>query len=105
MLIDPDNEALPDSSILFCEDSSGIYIPKRFADEILRSSVSGIFPLDWAILEAGPGTDLYWDAWEMVLDNAIITHPQTGIQYRLYQDGDLWLIPQTACEPNPETDE
>lgn len=83
-----------EGSLLFCEDSSGIYIPQRFANEILRSSVLGVSPYDWQILAAGPDNELYWQVWDDVMKHAIVINRKTGITYTLYQDGDLWLIPE-----------
>ena len=77
---------------LFCDSASGIYIPQRFAKEVKRSILSGVSDKDLAILEAGPDGEWYWDAWNDVLDNAMLEHPTYG-ECRLYQDGDLWVVP------------
>ena len=33
----------------------------------------------------------YYDSWNYILDNALITHK--GITYRLEQNGDIWFVP------------
>ena len=38
-----------------------------------------------------PENEWYWEAWHEVLDKAQYIDNQGNI-YRLYQDGDLWLI-------------
>jgi hypothetical protein len=80
--------------LLWLDDHRGRYIPRDFAlcfaDR--ASAVSGISDDDYAILEAGPdGETYYWDVWTEVCDSAIVTID--GTQYRVYQDGDCWLIP------------
>lgn len=76
--------------ILFCDSSSGKYIPKRFAQEIKRELVSGISENDYnEILD--PENEFYWETWDHVCNNAVITSVQ-GNKYYLWQDGDLWLV-------------
>lgn len=76
--------------ILF-DSASGQYIPQRFAEECIG-------PIGWhnvseddrAILAAGPEHDLYWEAWETVLNNAEF-HAHDGAVYRLHQDDDVFV--------------
>lgn len=82
----------PQVMILLFSDSSGIYIPQRFANEMIRASVTGVTEEDYAILEAGPDHEQYWDAWYDVCDSARITDPDTGTVYGLQQDGDCWMV-------------
>lgn len=93
---------LPPTAILFSIDRHGIYIPQYFAESIVSECLTSVNPDDMAILRAGPEHPEYWDAWCDVECNAIVIDPETGIQYRLYQDGDLWLVP---CDWNPEESE
>jgi hypothetical protein len=86
---------------LFASDARGIYIPQHFAQSIKRELVTGLEPDDWTILEAGPDHDLYWDVWTGVCDSAVVTNAN-GVVYTLYQDGDLWLIPE-GMQWNDET--
>lgn len=80
--------------ILFLSDARGIYIPRDFAKGIKRDYVAGIAPDTWKCLEAGPDHEWYWEAWAEVERDAIVTDPTTGIRYRVYQDGDCWLLPE-----------
>jgi hypothetical protein len=84
----------PDS-LLWLSDARGIYIPRDFAASFKDRSkhVSGVSDEDWAILDAGPDHELYWDAWTEVCDDAVVTDDK-GVRFTLWQDGDLWLIPE-----------
>jgi hypothetical protein len=86
---------IPDGSILFLSDARGQYIPRDFAREIRRDCVAGVDDAAWDVLEAGPEHDAYWDVWSDVESWAVVTD-QDGREFRLYQDGDLWLIPVDA---------
>jgi len=77
---------------LFADSNRGVYIPQHFAESVNRDLLSGVSGDDLAILEKGPETEHYWDAWCEVLDNASVTDAQ-GVVWRFYQDGDLWAIP------------
>lgn len=90
----------PDSSILYADGCRGIYIPQFFAQSVIRNCVAGVSPDDWAILEAGPEHDLYWDVWDDVLANAELTNPKTGETFTLWQDDDLWAVPKGAEWPD-----
>lgn len=79
---------------LLLTDARGVYIPRDFAECMDRDCVSGVSDDDWAILEAGPEHEHYWDVWTDVLDNATATDPVTGVVYRFEQDGDLFAIPE-----------
>ena len=84
---------LPRDAILFASDTHGVYVPKYFAEAIKRDCVEGVRDEDWAILEAGPDHEHYWDAWSDVESRAIVTD-NAGKRWTLYQDGDLWLLPE-----------
>lgn len=78
---------------LLFSDASGIYIPRRFAREIARDHVSfgsHDFSEGWDILE-NPDHERYWEAWQEVLDHATLTDGN-GVEYRLEQDGDCWMV-------------
>ena len=81
--------------MLWLDDHRGIYIPRDFANSFANraKSVTGVSEEDWAILEAGPNHELYWDAWEDVCNGAKITDPD-GAVYTVWQDGACWLIPE-----------
>lgn len=92
--------SLPDSSFLYADGRHGIYIPQFFAQSVIRNCVAGVSPDDWAILEAGPEHDLYWDAWDNILANAEITNPETGKTFTLWHGDDLWAVPKGAEWPD-----
>jgi hypothetical protein len=79
--------------ILYLSDARGVYIPRDFALGTRRECITGLSNDVLPILEAGPEHELYWDAWTCAETNARVTDPQTGVVYSLWQDGDLWLIP------------
>jgi hypothetical protein len=75
----------------FLSDARGIYIPHDWANMIDRERVTGVTAEDFAILEAGPDHELYWDVWSDVLDNAEATD-DSGTVWRFEQDGDCWMV-------------
>jgi hypothetical protein len=79
--------------ILYASDARGIYIPQHFAQTIAQRALTGVSAEDYAVLEAGPDHEHYWDVWEDVLREAVVTD-EGGQKFALYQDGDLWLIPE-----------
>jgi hypothetical protein len=85
---------LPEGSLLYMDGNRGIYIPQQFAQETKHECVAGVNQEEWDILEYGPDHDEYWDVWNYVEQNAVLTDPDSGIKYTLYQDDDLWLIPK-----------
>lgn len=82
--------------ILWLNDARGVYIPRDFANSFAdrAKAVKNVHAETWTDLEAGPDHENYWDAWADVLDNASVTD-EHGHTYRLHQEGDLWLIPET----------
>lgn len=90
--------------LLWLDDHRGQYIPRDFANSFADRArdVRGVTAEQWADLEAGPdggldsegaGSESYWDTWAAVCDSAIVTNSELGIEYRLNQDGALWLVP------------
>lgn len=77
--------------ILFCDSSSGIYIPQRFAAEIMPQYLTGVTQ-DQLNELADPDNEFYWDTWDTVLTNAVVVDNNTGQTYTLWHDGDLWLL-------------
>lgn len=94
---------LPETAILYADSARGVYIPQHFAESIRRDCVEGVTQEQWDILTLGPNDDstpsYYWDVWCEVESSAVVTSKETGVAYRLYQDGDLWLVP---VDWNPE---
>ena len=80
--------------MLWLSDARGVYIPRDFANSFAdrAKTVSGVDPEDWAVLEAGPDHEWYWEAWDAVCRDAIVTDDK-GSHFTVYQDGDCWLVP------------
>ena len=81
--------------MLWLDENRGISIPQVFAESFKDrdTAVSGVSDETWEALDAGPDHEWYWEAWESVLNNAVVTD-EHGTRYRLWQDGDLWLVPE-----------
>jgi hypothetical protein len=79
--------------LLWLSDARGVYIPRDFASSFIDRDkhVSGVSADQWAILE-DPNHEWYWEAWDEVLNNAVVTDNDGG-KYSVHQDGDCWLIP------------
>ena len=79
--------------ILWLSDAHGQYIPRYFATSFAdrAKTVTNVSDDDWAILEAGPDHEHYWDTWSEVEQKALVTI--NGVQYGVFQDGDCWLVP------------
>lgn len=80
---------------LFLSDSRGIYIPKDFAESISKESIAhNSQELLQYLEELKKGADIedYWDIWNDLLNNLTVINPETGEQYHLHQDGDLFLV-------------
>jgi hypothetical protein len=75
---------------LLLDGAHGIYVPQRFSQVVSPSVVENVSSEDWFILSQGPDHEFYWEAWETVLNNAILVGP-TGSRYCLEQDGDLFI--------------
>lgn len=80
--------------LLWLSDARGQYIPRDFAQSFKDrdKNVSGVSAEEWAILDAGPDHEWYWETWDDVCNNASVTD-DAGVKFTLHQDGDLWLVP------------
>jgi hypothetical protein len=86
----------PDTILLF-DCGGGGCAPRRFAEEMDRSAVTGVSDDDWATMEAGDTVDneWIWDTWDSVEQSAVITDHKTGVKYTLAtNDGVTFLIPE-----------
>lgn len=83
------------SMMLWLSDARGQYIPRDFAKSFAdrAKTVSGVEAEEWERLEEGPDAAWHWETWENVLNNAVVTD-ENGVKFRLWQDGDLWLVPE-----------
>lgn len=75
--------------ILYADSNRGQYIPQFFAESIKREFVTGLSDSDYQDI-SDPDCEWYWDNWDRVLNNAVITIE--GHTYTMYHDGDLWLV-------------
>lgn len=83
---------------LILSDGHGIYIPQLFCDGFDAADAARINVdfKDVEICQAGPDEEWYWEAWQSILDSCSFTDAD-GKVWRLWQDGDLWEIPDD-CE-------
>lgn len=88
------------------DGSRGIYIPQDFANgfdfddgRCVPDTWRGITAEQRDILNAGPDHEHYWEVWAEVSDSAYLIDSD-GIEWRLWQDGDLFAVPADADEWN-----
>lgn len=95
----------PEPELLF-DSASGTSIPRRFAEEMKRDAVAGVDEETWDILAQGDidENEWYYEAWDGVLDHAVITDSD-GTKYRLAvnDNGDVFLVPE-GMEWDEETE-
>ena len=82
-----------DNAILYADSNRGQYIPQHFVETVKRDAVSNVSPWAMGACEAGPEAEEYWEAWDEIERDAIVTDSD-GKRFRLYHDGDLWLVPE-----------
>lgn len=87
-----DNIDLTNAELLLA-DNRGKYIPQHFAEDFDMAEWH-VSADDAAVLLAGPDNNWYWEAWDDVLSTAYWVD-STGKVWTLYQDGDLWAVPDT----------
>lgn len=80
--------------ILYLDDHRGVYIPRDSAVETKRECISGVSQEDLDCLAKGPDQEWYWDTWNDVEQNAIITDPNNNVRYRIIQNGAVFLVPE-----------
>lgn len=92
-LFNPDTD-----SRLLLSDSHGIHIPQLFSQGLSKEDAEEM-SLSWEdvlVCQRGPDEELYWEAWQSILDSAEITEPATLKEeesvWRLIQNGDLWQV-------------
>jgi len=83
---------------LLLSDSHGVYIPQFYCENLSEeeSLAMGLCWEDVLCCQSGPDSELYWDAWQSILDSAEIIEPATLKEdeslWNLYQNGDLWMV-------------
>lgn len=85
-------------SSLILSDHHGVYIPQMFCSGMSQSDAHRIEVSysDVLACQSGPDHPNYREAWQQILDDARILDTN-GRVWRLYQNGDLWEIPDD-CE-------
>ena len=79
--------------ILLIDGNQGIYIPQSFAQSGYQPD-GGWDAEDRRTLQEGPESEFYWEAWDSVLRDTVMVDETTGDRFTLYQDGDLWAVPE-----------
>jgi hypothetical protein len=94
----------PNSSLLI-NSAHGIYIPKLFADWALANPNYVInmdaVKEDLQLLLQGPDGEEYHDTWSDVTDNIKLKDDE-GRECFVYQDSDVWAVPQDESDQLPE---
>jgi len=75
---------------ILLSDSTGVYIPKFFAEH-MSDGWTGGSEYDLSVLKEGPEKEAYWEVWDWYLTYASHTD-KNGKKWRLHQDGDLFAI-------------
>jgi hypothetical protein len=90
----PYDDIISPYALLLVSDGFGVYVPQAFTERVNFERVRNVDPLDWAVIAKGPTDDNsgYWDSWDCILQDAILLD-DSGAEYHLWQDGDLWAIP------------
>ena len=92
---------LPENAELYLDGNRGVYIPQNFFEETKPECINWHCDdehKEWILSEcSNTDHEFYWDAWNDAECNGMVTvtSPESGIEYNLYQDGDLWLVPIT----------
>lgn len=82
--------------ILLLDSHHGVYIPKLFAEELIKGvyKVKNREAILKPLAELGnPENQFYWEEWENLLDNCVLLDSK-GNEYTLWQNEDLWAIPE-----------
>lgn len=88
--IEGEEESLFDS-VLIVDDHHGIYVPQVFCERYEKTDK--VSQEDWEICLSGPDHELYWDSWEIILNEwGGEEVDQAGNKYEIgiYQDGCLF---------------
>jgi len=93
-LFNPDEDAR-----LLLSDSHGQYIPSMFCEGMTEETAQeyGISYQDVLTCQSGPDEELYWEAWQSILDSA--EWEEDGETWCLLQNGDLWQVRADAVIP------
>jgi hypothetical protein len=83
---------------LLLSDSHGVCIPQLYCQSLSEEDAEEM-RISWEDVlrcQSGPDEELYWEAWQSILDSAEITEPATLSEdaslWCLIQNGDLWQV-------------
>ena len=87
------------NAILIVDSHHGIYCPKCFIDDIRLDCLNWPDEISETrkreILNTidNPDDEFYWDEWDWFTQSVTVTDPETNIEYWIYQNEDVWLVP------------
>ena len=93
------------NSELLINSAHGIYVAQTFAQYYYETeSIKNEAELsnELCTLLGGPDKEYYWEAWETVLNNAIMQSPSEKEFILWSNDGDIWAVPVDEIELIPE---
>ena len=85
---------IADTAILIADSHHGQYIPQLVYKCEIDNKLwdwSELSKEDLQALKEGPDNEWYWEAWNNALD--IIKISYEGKTYKLYNNEDLWAVP------------
>lgn len=88
---------------ILCDSAHGQYIPQIMTTLLHGAGWQHITDENVAIANAGPDHEWYWENWNNILTNATFTDPNTGDEWSLHQDGDLFAV--CVARMSPEENE
>jgi len=99
--------SIPKSARLFLDSARGRYIPRDFFALVKPECVNWNCSDDtkeWILTQtADPDNEFYWDAWNEVETQELLTviDPANNVEHYILHDEDLWLVP--CITPDGET--
>lgn len=91
-------ENIPESAILHLDGNRGQYMPRDFFEITIPECIKWDCSDEtktWILATCkDPENESYWHAWNDAENHCTIVDPDSGIEYYLYQDMDLWLVPK-----------
>jgi len=99
-------KTIEEKGIMICDSRHGVLIPHIVTEELInckhgwandeRLDWSNVYEASIQILLSGCDEELYWEAWEDVLDNLKIDFD--GEPYIMIHNKDVWLIPEKCMD-------
>lgn len=86
--------------VLIADSHHGIYIPQLVLKGEIDNPKWNFSDCNKEDIDAvlkGPENEWYWDAWNNIESNVKITDSE-GTVYFLYQNDDLWAIPEECAD-------